>query len=174
MRKIILYTAVSIDGFIAKENGNIDWLSFLNNEATDDHGYKEFYETIDVTLIGNKTYQQILTFPVPFPYPEKKNYVFTRQKREPTEYVEFINDDICEFVSKLKNQPGKDIWLVGGGQLNQILLKSHLIDEIIMTIIPVVLGKGIHLFGEQAFLQKFKYSSSQTFPTGCVQIKYTI
>ncbi|CAF5085325.1 unnamed protein product, partial [Rotaria socialis] len=73
-----------------------------------------------------------------------------------------------------KKQPGKDIWLVGGAQLNQLLLSFGLIDEIIMTIIPIALGKGISIFGQQSIEQKFKYSDSKIFSTGCVQIKYTI
>ncbi|CAF3760210.1 unnamed protein product [Rotaria sp. Silwood1] len=149
MRKVILYTAVSIDGFIAREDGNIDWLSSYNNENNDDHGYNSFYENIDITLIGRKTYQQILSFPCHFPYSDKKNY-------------------------QLKSQPGKDIWLVGGAQLNKTLLNLGLLDEMILTIIPVVLGKGIHLFGQQSIEQQFKYSDTKIFPTGCVQIKYTI
>ncbi|CAF2552045.1 unnamed protein product [Rotaria sp. Silwood2] len=174
MRKVILYTAVSIDGFIAREDGNIDWLSSFNNENNDDHGYNSFYENIDVTLIGGKTYQQILTFPCNFPYPDKKNYVFSHEKQEANEFVEFINDNVFEFVKQLKSQSGKDIWLVGGAQLNKTLLNLGLIDEIILTIIPIVLGKGIHLFGQQSIEQQFKYSDTKIFPTGCVQIKYTI
>ncbi|CAF3293249.1 unnamed protein product [Rotaria socialis] len=174
MRKVILYTAISIDGFIAREDGNIDWLSTFDDGANDDHDYKLFYENIDVTLMGNKTYQQVLTFPVPFPYPDKKNYVFSHEKQKSNEFVEFVNDDIYEFINHLKKQPGKDIWLVGGAQLNQLLLSFGLIDEIIMTIIPIALGKGISIFGQQSIEQKFKYSDSKIFSTGCVQIKYTI
>ncbi|CAM4946437.1 unnamed protein product [Rotaria socialis] len=142
MRKVILYTAVSIGGFIAREDGNIDWLSTFDDGTNDDHDYKLFYENIDVTLMGNKTYQQVLTFPVPFPYPDKKNYVFSHEKQKSNEFVEFVNDDIYEFINHLKKQPGKDIWLVGGAQLNQLLLSFGLIDEIIMTIIPIALGKA--------------------------------
>ncbi|CAF2158583.1 unnamed protein product [Rotaria magnacalcarata] len=174
MRKVILYTAVSIDGFIAREDGNIDWLSTFDDGSKDDHGYKLFYENIDVTLMGNKTYQQVLTFPVPFPYPDKKNYVFSHEKQESNEFVEFVSDDIYEFISHLKKQPGKDIWLVGGAQLNQMLLNFGLIDEIILTIIPIAIGKGISLFGQQSIEQKFQYSDSKIFSTGCIQIKYTI
>ncbi|CAF1106177.1 unnamed protein product [Rotaria sp. Silwood1] len=155
MRKVILFIAASIDGFIAREDGNIDWLPPINNENNDDYGYKSFYENIDVTLIGRKTYQQILTFPA-------------------NEFVEFVNDDVYEFVNQLKSQSGKDIWLVGGAQLNKTLLNLGLIDEIILTIIPIVLGKGIHLFGQQSIEQQFKYSDTKIFPSGCVQIKYTI
>ncbi|CAF1486423.1 unnamed protein product [Rotaria sp. Silwood1] len=155
MRKVILYIAASIDGFIAREDGNIDWLPPINNENNDDYGYKSFYENIDVTLIGRKTYQQILTFPA-------------------NEFVEFVNDDVYEFVNQLKSQSGKDIWLVGGAQLNKTLLNLGLIDEIILTIIPIVLGKGIHLFGQQSIEQQFKYSDTKIFSSGCVQIKYTI
>lgn len=127
-RKVILYSAVSLDGFIARED--------------DDQDYKDFYQQIDVTLMGRKTYEQVLDFPGEFPYSKTINYVFTRQKQQSNNLVHFIHDHIEEFVNQLKNQSGKDIWLIGGGELNTHPLNAGLIDEIILTIIPIVLGKG--------------------------------
>jgi dihydrofolate reductase len=141
-RKVILYSAVSLDSFIAREDGNIDWLPSVDNSEDDDQDYKDFYQQIDVTLMGRKTYEQVLGFPGEFPYSKTINYVFTRQKQQSNNLVHFIHDHIEEFVNQLKNQSGKDIWLIGGGELNTHLLNAGLIDEIILTIIPIVLGKG--------------------------------
>lgn len=171
-RKVILYSAVSLDGFIAREDGSIDWLSFIES-PNEDHGYKAFYQQISVTLMGRKTYEQVLGFPGQFPYSETTNYVFSRQKQPSNDLVHFIPDQAEEFVKRLKEQTGKDIWLIGGAELNTVLLNAGLIDEMILSIIPIVLGKGISLFGRQAIEQQFKHMNTKTFPTGCVQIQYT-
>ena len=172
-RKVILYSAVSLDGFIAREDGNIDWLPSTDSIGDDDQDYKDFYAKIDVTLMGRKTYEQVLGFPGEFAYSKTKNYVFTRQQQPASNLVHFIHDHIEEFVNQLKNEPGKDIWLIGGAELNTLLLNANLIDELILTIIPTVLGKGIPLFGQQANERQFKYSNTKIFPAGYVQIKYT-
>ena len=173
MRNVILYTAVSIDGFIARENGDVDWLPSSDNINNDDHEYASFYQSIDTTLMGRKTYQQILSFDCDFPYPDKINYVFTHEPQESNQFVHFVNDDVNGFVNRLKEQAGQDIWLIGGRQLNATLLNAHLIDELILTIIPIILGKGIHLFGVEAIEQHFEYVNTKTLPNGYVQIRYT-
>lgn len=164
----MLYIATFIDGYIARTDGSIDWLEdpryALENE---DYGYYDFIKSIDTTLMGNKTYQQVLGFNVPFPYPDTSNYVFTKipvNKRD--EYVEFVSGDIIEFTQNLKQMEGKDIWLIGGGQLNSAFLDNELIDEIILNIIPVTLGEGIPLFTGAAKLDThFKLTSCKTTQT---------
>lgn len=172
VRKVILYCAISLDGFIAREDGSIDWLSIVEN-TNDDHGYKAFYQQIGVTLMGRNTYEQVLGFPGQFPYSETVNYVFSHHKQPSNDLVHFISDQVEEFVKRLKEQPGKDIWLIGGAELSTALLNAGLIDEIILSIIPMVLGKGISLFGRQAMEQQFKHMNTKSYPSGCVQILYT-
>jgi dihydrofolate reductase len=172
-RKVILYSAISLDGFIARKDGNIDWLPSTDSLGDDDQDYKDFYEQIDVTLMGRKTYEQVLGFPGEFPYAKTTNYVFSRQQQPSNKLVHFIHDHVEEFVNQLKDQPGKDIWLIGGGELNTLLLNANLIDELILTTIPTVLGIGIPLFGQQAIERQFKYSNTKIFPSGYVQVKYT-
>ncbi len=140
MRKIKLFIASSLDGFIAREDGSIDWLPQSGNS-----GYEEFYKTIDTVIIGRKTYEQILTFGK-YPYEGKKSYVLTKNttiKKEGN--VEFVFE-AEKLVKELISSSGKDIWLVGGAELVSVFLNQDLIDEIILSIIPVVLGKGIPLF----------------------------
>jgi dihydrofolate reductase len=169
MRKLKLFTATSIDGFITGKDEDLTWLF-----ADGDYGYKDFYDSIDTTLSGYNTYRLTLTFGT-FPYPDKTNYVFSRlhQHREETP-VTFISTDPCLFVKKLKEKRGKDIWLVGGGQINSLLLNGGLIDELIISVHPIILGKGILLFEgipNQTALQIIK---SQTFESGLLQVTYQI
>jgi dihydrofolate reductase len=172
MRQVILYIAASLDNFIARPDGDVEWLNSaeysLQNE---DYGYSLIQKTIDTTLMGNNTYRMIMGFDVPFPYPDKTNYVFSRsQKNEDTEFVTFITGDIPNFVKQLKREKGQDIWLIGGGQINTLLLNSGLIDKVILTLIPVILGQGIPLFEGQTKETRFDLETSQTYDNGFVQL----
>ena len=174
MRKIILYIAASLDNYIAKIDGSVEWLHNPDYAIEgEDYGYASFYENIDTTLMGNTTYQEVLGFDVPFPYPDKTNFVFTRSKHDKkAEFIKFISGDIVEFIRQLKEKEGKDIWLVGGGQINTIFLENGLIDQIILTIIPTTLGDGIPLFPKGSKETKFELAKSQAFKSGLVQLTY--
>jgi dihydrofolate reductase len=169
MRKVVLFIATSLDGFIAGKDGNIDWL------YTDgDFGYTEFLKSIDTTLMGHNTYKDILQFGT-FPYPDKKNYVFTRQKREAdSNPVTFITGGVANFVSCLKSEKGKNIWLIGGGQINSILLNNNLIDQMIISIHPKVLGEGIPLFKTESLSNlQFQLERHKVYERGLVQLTYS-
>ena len=147
-------------------NGEIDW---LDAGGRLDYGYEEFYASIGTTLMGNSTYKLTLTVPK-FPYPDKTNYVFTRGTPPPdTSNARFVSRDIGAFVRSLKQELSKDIWLVGGGQVNTVMLNEGLIDEIILTIFPVVLGEGIPLFTSGATRSSFKTVGCEVYETGLVQ-----
>ncbi len=140
MRKIKLFIASSLDGYIASEDGGIDWLP-----KNTDSGYDEFYKTIDTVLMGKKTYQQVLTFGA-YPYEGKNSYIFTRNSdQNKDENVEFVSE-IEEFVKELVSSSGKDVWLVGGAEIFSYFFNRGFVDEIIVSVIPIVLGKGIPLF----------------------------
>lgn len=176
MRKVILYIAISLDGYIAKLDGSVDWLEHIPHSNQEDYGYHNFYETIDTTLMGNKTYQQVIDFPISFPYATKINYVFTRQQLQDDENVTFINQDIGNFVRNLKQKEGAHIWLIGGGEINGILLEENLIDEMIVSIMPVVLGNGLPFFSIQT-QKKMEYllelKETKSFQSGVVQLIYS-
>lgn len=172
MRQIVLYIAASLDNYIARPDGDVEWLHSPDYSLpNEDYGYNDFYKTIDTTLMGNSTYEVTLGFDGPFPYPDKTNYVFSRSTyNQDTEYVKFITGDIADFVRQLKNDKGQDIWLIGGGQINTLLLNNDLIDKIILTLIPMTLGQGIPLFDGQTKETKFDLETSESYDSGLVQL----
>ena len=174
MRNVQLYIAASIDGYIARTDGGIDWLSSVEKE-NEDYGYGEFLDSVDTTLMGRKTYDDVRGFGGPFPYPGLNNYVFSRQEQGPdSNPVQHVTENPAAFVKGLKSQPGGNIWLIGGGQLNTLLLNAGLIDEMILSIIPIVLGEGIPLFGGHPKETKWRLTKHEVFDTGLVQVRYRV
>lgn len=168
MRKLILFIASSLDGYIAREDGGIDWLF-----SDADYGYSEFYRSTDTVIMGRKTYDQLLGFDE-YPYKGKKAHVFTREKRSGDGRVDFVSSDVASFVRKLKRRKGRDIWLVGGADIVSILLNAGLVDRIILSIHPAVLGRGIPLFKELTREVKMKLTQTISYPSGLVQLHYEL
>ena len=172
MRTLSLYIATSIDGFIARSDGRVDWLNAIPNPDQLDYGYGAFLASIDTTLMGNNTYQTVLGFGGDFPYPDTINYVFSRSFQPDTPHIQYVTEDPAAFFQRLKQGDGKKIWLIGGGQLNTVLLNAGLIDELIISIAPVVLGTGIPLFGHTAVETHWTRIKTESFETGFVQSTY--
>jgi len=144
--KVILNLAISIDGYIADENGGFDWIvgnddNSLNTNNKWDFG--NFLEDIDVIVMGKNCYDQGFHKD----YKEKPVYIATSKTMDDYENYHFINDNLCETILKFKNE-GKNIFLFGGGGLVDNFLKADIIDQFIVGIIPTILGKGIPLFLE--------------------------
>lgn len=145
-KPMVLYIAQSLDGFIADSAGGIDWLQLFENEEGANN-YAAFLETIDTIMMGSVTYQQILNFNIPWPYPNISCYVFTRQEMPHDNNVVFVQGSPSLLLEKLcKVESDKKIWLLGGAELIHQCLKENLIDEFILARIPVLLGQGIPLF----------------------------
>lgn len=143
-----VYIAASLDGRIATPEGGVDWLHAVEGEG--DNGYEAFYSAVDAVVMGRGTYEALLGFDVPFPYPGKTCYVVSDTLNGPREHVEIIGMDKLDEILK-KNSFGK-LWVVGGGKLISELLNRSLLDELIVTVAPVLLGEGIPLFtGLQEF-----------------------
>jgi dihydrofolate reductase len=169
---IKLYIACSLDGFIAREDGSIDWLTEYENNSETDYGYSEFYASIGTVLMGRKTYEQVLGFG-DWPYTEKKTYVFTKQN-EPLRRekgVEFVSVDIGEFACRLKENTDEDIWLVGGSQLIKAFLEEDLVEDLIVFIVPVILGSGIPLFDRIGKEIKLRTVSIEKYENGLVKME---
>lgn len=144
-RNLVLFIASSLDGYIATKEESLEWLFKVEGEG--DNGFAEFYETVDTVIMGKRTYDWVMKQDIKeFPYKNKECYVFTRAVVEDTENVRFVNDDVTDFVHKLKDKEGKNIWIVGGGELLYSFLQEKLVDEFIITVAPTIIGKGIPLF----------------------------
>lgn len=172
MRKIKLYIAASIDGYIARIDGDLDWLMEYPINPETNYGYNDFYESVDTVIMGGKTYRDILNLDVIWPYPEQMTYVVSCHNWGEKENISFITENVIETISELRNQEGKDIWLVGGGELLSMLLTADLVDEMIITTIPVVLGSGISLFPNSPKESKWELKSSENYKNGVVQVTY--
>ncbi|WP_377889156.1 dihydrofolate reductase family protein [Alkalihalobacillus sp. R86527] len=146
-RKLSVYIATSLDGYIATTEDSLDWL--FRGEIEGDAGYTDFYESVDTVLIGRRTYDWVMEQEKEnYPYKGIESYVFTKTPVENTDHVTFINEDIATFTRELKQQDGKTIWLVGGSEIIYTLMREKLVDEFIISIAPSLIGKGIPLFKE--------------------------
>ena len=175
MTCIKLYIATSLDGFIAREDGSIDWLTDYENNSETDYGYSEFYSAIGTVLMGRKTYEQVLGFGN-WPYKEKKTYVFTRQKEllDHENDVEFFSGGIRNLVQQLKESTEKDIWLVGGSQLIKSFLEEDLVHSLIIFIVPIILGNGIPLFDHIGKQIKLRTLCIEKYENGLVRVEYEV
>jgi len=173
--RIKLYIACSLDGFIAREDGSIDWLTEYENNPETDYGYSEFYASIGTVLMGRKTYEQVLRFGE-WPYSEKKAYVFTRQKEllHREKNVEFVSGNIVEFIRQLKEKTDQDIWLVGGSQLIKKFLRENLVQDMIVFVVPIILGGGIPLFDHIGKEIRFRSGRVERYENGLVKIECQI
>lgn len=174
MKKIILCIAASLDQRIAEADGGLEWLTGFPNPDKTDYGYKDLLASVDTVIMGGRTYREILNMDVIWPYPEQMAYVVSRNNWEVTENIRFITDNIIETISELRNQEGKDIWLVGGGELTSALLTAKLIDEIQICYFPIILGKGIPLFPSNHIESTWKYIGSTAYNSGVLKVDYII
>lgn len=169
MKKIRLFIASSLDGYIARNSGEVDWL------FTDaDYGYAEFFASIDTVIMGAKTYRQILEFGE-YPYKGKKGFVLSKTWQGKDDNVEFVGGDFKSFINTLRNGPGGDIWLVGGAEIIYYFIKQGLLDELILSIHPIILGDGIPLIVKDANLEtKLELKEVKSFESGLLQVSYDI
>lgn len=175
MRKIKLYIAASLNGKIAEKDGSVSWLERVPPPEDTDYGYADFYESIDTTIQGASTYDQVISWDIEFPYKGKKNYVLTRKNdREDTEHVTFINKDHITFIENLKQQEGNDIWLIGGGQVNTLLLNAGLVDEIILFTMPIILKEGIEVFENLPDERALTLEHSESYTSGAMRLVYSL
>ncbi len=148
MRKIVLYIAMSLDGYIADKSGGVGWLSGDGSDPENSGSYPEFSSTIDTVILGHTTYQQIITelSPDSWPYEEMQSYVLTHHKQEDRNRIHFVDTTMTALLDELKQQNGKDIWLCGGADIIDQALKANVVDELTISILPILLGDGIRLF----------------------------
>jgi dihydrofolate reductase len=170
MRKIILQLAVSLDGFIEGPNGEYDWCF-----TDQDYGLTEFFTQIDSMFLGRKSYELLLTMgenSIPG-MPKLIEYVFSTTLKEVRPGAILVNGAEAE-VRKIKNAPGKDIWLFGGASLTTSLLNLGLVDEISLAVHPIILGSGKHLFSDINNRVPLTLTDTKTYSTGLVSLTYAV
>lgn len=172
-RKVILYISMSIDGFIASKDDDLSWLSVVKKDG-EDYGYSDFCKQVDTYIVGRKTYEIVLKLTGGiFPQSEQFNcFVITRKERKNINGITFYNDNIETLINQLKNEEGKDIYCDGGAEIVKLLMNKNLIDEYIISVIPIVLGDGIPLFKGGIPEIKLLAKPSKHYKSGLVQLHY--
>ena len=166
MRKVILNLAISLDGFIEGPKGEFDWCF-----TDQDYGMNQFLQGIDTIFFGRKSYEMLLAYEAN-PYPNKMKYVFSRNLQPAAAQTEVIADNTIETAAAIRSQSGKDIWLFGGAELTTSLLNAGLVDELQLSVHPVVLGQGKPLFTGIRERKHLRLTDTKTYDTGLVQLFY--
>ena len=173
MRTLSLYIATSLDGYIATPNDDLSFLKLVEKEG-EDYGYAKFTSTIDTIILGRKTYDWVLKEIGASHYDngERNVYVITRTERPDVGKTKFYTGDLTELVRQLKSENGKNIYCDGGAEIVNELLKNDLIDELIISVVPVLVGNGIRLFKDGRPEQQLELVNTKTFDTGLTQLHY--
>lgn len=178
-RKIITYIATSADGYIARPDGDVEWLNRMPD--TVDYGIGKFYPTIDTILWGRKTYDWALAYHQKAGTQDSifdksvTNYVFSRKPpRKKAPGAEFVSEPVKSFAHKLRARPGKHIWMMGGGELIASFLDSGEIDEFDIHVIPVFIGEGIPLIAPRHRDVSLKLLSTRKYSDGVVRLHYQV
>ena len=169
MRKVVLGLGISLDGYIARADGAVDFL-FMPK----DYSMGPFFATIDTAIMGRKTYDDALKMGGgDFSGSKMKKYVFSHSQ-SPGERggVTFVNESPKPFIEKLRKQPGKNIWLMGGGELARDFLKDDVVDELYIGIVPILIGEGRPLFPSGFPQREFALLENKTFSKGLIALKY--
>ncbi len=170
-RKVILYIAASLDGFITQPNEDLTFLSVVEQEGQD-YGYTDFLKTVDTVIVGRKTYDKVISMGFDYPHADKNTYIITRTPRSNIGSMKFYTDDLKSLIIQLKSENGKNIYCDGGAEIANALLRENLIDELIISIIPILIGSGTKLFEDNRPEQKLELVSVKSFDKGLTQLHY--
>lgn len=165
---------MSLDGYIATKDDDLSWLEIVEQEG-EYYGYEDFNKNIDTYIVGRATYDVILKLTGgQFPQANQYDcYVITRQERPDENGVRFYNGDLEELIIQLKAKEGKHIYCDGGAEIVKLLMEKNLIDEYIISVIPIILGDGKRLFKGGTPISPLKLISSKSYESGLVQIHYS-
>lgn len=169
-RKVVVFIAMSLDGFIAKDNDNLDFLSIVEKEG-EDYGYHRFIETVDTIVIGRRTFDWLVERDALI-HKNKQVIIITSRPETIHKDIPTYSGDLVNLMVELKSTPGKNIYCEGGAKIIDQLLKNDLIDELTISIIPVLLGNGLRLFKRGLPLQKLELQQAIHFDTGLCQLNY--
>lgn len=169
MRKIILGLAVTLDGLIEGPNGEYDWC--LTDQ---DYGMGDFLKRIDAIFYGRKSYEMMMGVEGGNPFAGIKGYVFSNTLKDIKDGFELVNGDIINKVQMLKAAEGKDIWLFGGALLTSSLMNAGFVDEVWMSVHPIVLGRGKPLFVDIHDRIKMELLETKPYNSGLVSLRYSV
>ncbi len=171
MRLIKYFVASSLDSYISRKDGGVDWV-FMDQ----DYGMKDFFASVDVAVMGRKTYQKAVELaPGVTLFPGLEKYVFSHLlPKGKQEHIEVVSDPPEVWAEALRTMPGKDIWLVGGGEMVREFLQKRLVNEIGISIHPRLLGDGIPLFAQPYPETELELLRSKTYPSGLLQVFYRV
>jgi dihydrofolate reductase len=164
-----VFIATSLDGFIARRDGGIDWLSIVERPG-EDYGYARFFADVDALIMGRRTYETARGFPS-WPYGDKRCVVLTHSPPEARHGEQFHAGPPAPLLARLHADGVRRAYVDGGVVIRQFL-GENLIDDITLSIIPVLLGDGIRLFDESVPARNLRLTASQAFPSGLVQLTY--
>jgi dihydrofolate reductase len=173
-RRIIVNIATSADGYVARSDGNLDWLT--NRSAPKGfYGLPKFSRLIDAKILGRKTFDLSVKMGASFSA-DKVHYVFSRRPSPASvpAGVQFVTESIRAFAERLRKQAGKNIWMMGGGEIIGSFLDQDAIDEFIITVVPTFIGEGIPLIAPRHREVPLRLQSVQRFPDGVVQLHYDV
>ena len=170
--EIVLYTACTLDGYIARPDGNLDWLFSI--PSTEDHGYTDLIASTSCIIMGRKTYSDLLGLITDWPYTGTPTYVMTSEgsfmPSTPDTYR--LSGDLRPAVMELLSRQKKNIWLAGGGKVVSWFLANDLIDRMIISVVPVILGEGIRLFLKETGESSWNMVKAVPYSTGIVNLTY--
>lgn len=169
--KISIYIAMSIDGYIARKDGGLDWLEY-GHTGHEDYGFKKFISNIDALVLGRNTYEVVSNFDR-WPYEDKRVVVLSRNLKEVRKEAELFRGQLRDLVSKLYSDGIKHVWVDGGITVSGFL-EAGLVDDITVSVIAMILGSGIPLFSTMDKEHKCRLLSTQSYPSGLVQLKYEV
>ncbi len=169
----MVFIACSLDGYIAGPNDDISFLDTVEPQPGEDYGYDSFIAGVDTVILGRKTYNKVQTFGIGNPHKGRQTYVITRTPKPAEPEIIFYTEGPEKLIEQLKSEAGKNIFVDGGAQVLHTLLQHNLIDEWIISIIPIMIGDGVKLFSDHKLCQKLNLVSCKSFPQGLVQLHYT-
>jgi dihydrofolate reductase len=173
-RKIIVNIATSADGYVARPDGNLDWLT-ERPAPKGFYGLPEFERSTDAKILGRKTFDRSLQLGARFSA-GRVHYVFSRQPPPASVPVgvHFVTEPIAAFAERLRTQAGKNVWMMGGGEIIGAFLDEDAIDEFIITVVPTFIGEGVPLVAPRRRDAELRSLGVQEFPDGVVQLHYEV
>ena len=173
MRKVILYIAMSLDGYIADRKGNVNWLAGQDDAGEQIDTYGAFINEVDTVVMGWNTYRQITTelSPEEWPYQGLTTYVITHRRQPSSADIRFVQEEPCSLVRRLREEQGRAIWICGGSRIIQPLVQEDLLDVYHISVIPTILSAGLPLFAEISQKIKLKLRGTQVY-NGIVESVY--